>query len=66
MMSIGPASTLGRELLAAVLQIGVVALLLFVIVPDRLPDLWRWVLLTVTLIYFVVRFAAGFPKWRRH
>ncbi len=65
LMSLGPASTPGREFLAAIVQIGAVALLLFVIFPDRLPELWRWVLLGATVVYFVLRAAVGIPKWRR-
>lgn len=65
MMSLGPASTPSRELLAAVLQTGAVVLLIFVLFPDRLPEAWRWTLLGATVVYFVFRFAAGIPKWRR-
>ncbi|MCX4471451.1 hypothetical protein C5N14_31055 [Micromonospora sp. MW-13] len=64
LMSLGPASTPGREFLAAILQIGAVALLVFVIFPDRLPELQRWGLLAATAMYFVIRVAAGLPKWR--
>ncbi|MFG3421075.1 hypothetical protein [Micromonospora sp. NPDC048063] len=63
LMSLGPASTPGRELLAAVLQIGAVALLCFVVFPDRLSEVMRWGLLAATFVYFVFRFAAGLPKW---
>ena len=65
MFSLGHASTPGRELLAAVLQIGAVALLCFVMFPDRLPELARWGLLAAAVLYFVFRFAAGISKWRR-
>lgn len=65
MVSLGPASTPARELLAAILQIGAVALLVFVIFPDRLPEIWRWGLLGACFVYFVFRAAAGIPKWRR-
>jgi len=65
LLSLGPASTPGRELLAAALQISAVALLVFVVFPDRLPELWRWGLLAATVVYFVFRCAAGIPKWRR-
>lgn len=66
MMSPGPASTMGRELIAAIIQIGVVVVLIFVVFPDRLSDSWRWALLAATILYFVVRFVIGVPKWRRH
>lgn len=65
LMSVGPASTPAREFLAAVVQIGAVALLVFVIFPDRLPEVWRWVLVGATVVYFVLRTTAGIPKWRR-
>lgn len=65
MISLGPASSPGRELLAAVLQTGAVVLLIFVLFPDRLPELWRWAILGATIVYFVLRFAAGISKWRR-
>lgn len=65
MLSVGPASTPRRELLAAVIQLGAVALLLLVIFPDRVPDLWRWALLGASVMYFVFRAAVGLPKWRR-
>jgi uncharacterized BrkB/YihY/UPF0761 family membrane protein len=65
MMTLGPASTPGRELIAAVLQIGAVALLIFVVFPDRLPELWRWALVGATAVYFLFRVLAGIPKWRR-
>lgn len=65
LLNVGPASTPGRELLAAIVQIGVVALLVFVIFPDALPEVWRWVLVGATVVYFVFRAAAGIPKWRR-
>lgn len=65
MMSLGPASTMGRELFAAIIQTGAVVLLIFVIFPDRLPELWRWALLAATVVYFALRFAAGVTKWRR-
>ncbi|MDQ1122093.1 hypothetical protein [Microbacterium trichothecenolyticum] len=64
-MGLGPASTPGRELLAALVQIGAVVLLLFVLFPDRLPDAWRWVLVGATVVYFAVRLAVGLPRWRR-
>ncbi|WP_185173837.1 hypothetical protein [Rothia nasimurium] len=64
LMSLGPASTMNRELLAAVTQIGAVVLLLFVVFPDRLVEPWRWLLLVATIIYFTVRFATGISKWR--
>ena len=66
MMSLGPASTLGREVIAAVLQIGAVVLLIFVVFPDRLPEVWRWALVGAMAAYFLFRFLAGIPKWRRH
>ena len=59
MMNLGPASTMGRELLTVIIQTG------FVVFPDRLAESWRWLLLAATVIYFAVRFAAGIPKWRR-
>ena len=65
MMNLGPASTMGRELLTVIIQTGVVVLLLFVVFPDRLTESWRWLLLAATVIYFAVRFVAGIPKWRR-
>ncbi len=65
LMGAGPASTPARELLAAVLQIGAVALLLFVVFPDRLGEAWRWLVMAALVAYFVVRAAAGIPKWRR-
>lgn len=65
LMSLGPASTARRELLAAIVQIGAVVLLIFVIFPDRLSELWRWGLLGATAVYFVLRAATGIPKWRR-
>ncbi len=65
LLSLGPASTMSRELLAAIIQIGAVVLLLFVVFPDRLAESWRWLLLVATIVYFAVRFATGIPKWRR-
>lgn len=64
LVSFGPASTMGRELFAAAWQIVAVALLCFVIFPDRLPELARWGLLIVAVVYFAVRFLAGLPRWR--
>lgn len=64
MLSLGPASTMARELLAATWQIAAVALLCFVVFPDRLPEPARWGLLAAAVVYFAVRFAAGLPKWR--
>lgn len=61
----GPASTPGREFLAAIIQIGVVALLVFVIFPERVPETWRWLALGATLLYFVIRAVAGISKWKR-
>ncbi|WP_158609989.1 hypothetical protein [Micromonospora musae] len=65
LMSVGPASTPAREVLSAIVQIGAVALLVFVIFPDDLRELWRWALLGATVLYFVLRAAAGLPTWRR-
>ena len=65
MMNLGPASTMGRELLTVIIQTGVVVLLRFVVFPDRLAESWRWLLLAATVIYFAIRFVAGIPKWRR-
>lgn len=65
LLSLGPASTMGRELLAASIQVAAVALLIFVVFPHRLPEPWRWLLLAATVVYFILRFAAGIPKWRR-
>lgn len=65
LMGLGPASTPGRELLAAALQLGLVILLLFVLFPDRVPDPAKWLLLGAGVVFFVVRAAIGIPKWRR-
>ncbi|MFF2652615.1 hypothetical protein [Streptomyces sp. NPDC058045] len=65
MLGVGPASTPARELLASVSQIGAVALLVFVLFPDRVPERWRWMVVGATVAYFVFRTAAGIPKWRR-
>jgi hypothetical protein len=65
LMSLGPASTPGREVLAALLQIGAVALLCFVVFPDRLPEPARWGLLAASALYFMIRSVVGLPKWRR-
>lgn len=65
MMNWGPASTPGREVIAAALQIGSVVLLIFVVFPDRLQEVWRWALVGSMAAYFLFRFLAGIPKWRR-
>ena len=65
MIGFGPASTPGRELLAAVVQIGLVLVLLFVLFPDRLPDPVKLILTGAAAAYFVVRLVIGLPRWRR-
>lgn len=65
MVSLGPASTPGRELVLAVAQIAIAYLLVLVIVPDRLPDPVRWAVLIGAPAFFAVRALAGIPKWRR-
>ncbi len=65
LMWIGPASTPARELLAAVLQLGAVAVLLFVLFPDRIPDVAKWLILGGCVLLFAVRAAIGIPSWRR-
>ncbi|GAA4282511.1 hypothetical protein GCM10022261_00420 [Brevibacterium daeguense] len=63
-MGLGPASTPARELLAAVLQLGLVIVLLVAVFPDRIPDLMKWLILGGGVLFFVIRALIGVPKWR--
>lgn len=64
LMGLGLASTPARELLAAVLQMGLVIVLLFVVFPERIPDLAKWLILGGGVLFFVIRALIGIPKWR--
>lgn len=64
LMSFGPASTPGREVIVAGLQIGLVLLLVFVVFPDRFGGSLLLIVLAVTVVYWILRIAAGIPQWR--
>jgi uncharacterized BrkB/YihY/UPF0761 family membrane protein len=64
-MGLGPASTPGRDIIIAILTLGLVVVLLFVIFPDRLTDTVRWIVIGALAAYHVLRFLTGIPKWSR-
>jgi hypothetical protein len=64
-MSLGPASTPGRDLIIAILTIAAMGILLFAIFPDRLSDTIRWIVMGAVAAYHVLRFILGIPKWAR-
>jgi len=61
-----PASTPGREALAGGVQLGIVIVLLFVILPDRFSTETQWLILAGAVVYCATRVVSGIPKWRRH
>lgn len=65
LLGFSPASTPGREALAGGLQLGIVILLLFVILPDRFSAQAQWLILAGAVAYCAIRVISGVPKWRR-
>lgn len=48
----------------ALLQVGLVVLLVFVVFPDRFSGSSPAIVLVITAVYCVMRIAVGVPKWR--
>lgn len=61
LMELGPAPTMGRELVVIVLTVAVVATMFALVGPSPL----MWIACGATAVYMSVRFAAGLRGWNR-